>query len=153
MPTEIEAVLNLLESLHGKSQVQAFLQARDVAYSGTWGDVRTRLRKEARKGSVDTQGLVNLLEEIEEHGNQYVFLYDIDPTKAEQALTATSISKALTQEERRSVLNTVKVVENPPDKAVLVSVRLDHNPVKLKWVQKRLLHRHIGETIRGHRLT
>ena len=99
------------------------------------------------------QGLVELLEEIEEHGNQYVFLYDMDPTKLDGKLAPQSVETALTAEERKSVLNTIRIVEHPPEKAVLVSVRTTHNPVKLKWVQKRFVHRLLGETRTGNRLT
>jgi hypothetical protein len=153
MPADIKAVLNLLKSFRGKSRVQEFLESRDIPHSGTWATLQTRIREATQTGNTEIGSLVKLLEEIEEHGNQYVFLYDIDVDKSGKAITPEAISDALTTEERKSVLNAVLVIEKPQDKAVLVSVNLTHNPVKLKWVQKRFVHRLIGETIKGNRLT
>jgi hypothetical protein len=150
---EIGVVLNLLESLRGKSQVQEFLEEQDTPHSGTWEKVRARIRTGTKTGNLNVEALVSLLEEIEEHGNQYVFIYDIDLEKAGKSLDPASVSEALTANERRSILNTVRIIEDPPENATLISVRTTSNPIKVKWIEKRLLRRHIGETIRGYQLT
>ena len=54
-----------------------------------------------------------------------------------QPPTLAQISAALTSTERRTVLNQVTVIETPTEAPTLVSVRLDNQTAKFKWVQSR----------------
>jgi hypothetical protein len=82
MSTTIERILNLLESFRGKAQVQSFLQEKEVPYSGTWMIVREKIVQGLKARKIAQNELIGLLEDIEEHGDQYVYLYDFDLAEA-----------------------------------------------------------------------
>jgi hypothetical protein len=153
MAKHIAPVLNLLESLRAKSQVQSFLKSCGQAYSGTWAQVRQRIERAISPESIQFRDLVSLLEEIEEHGTQYAYFFDLNRAKASKLESAQSLERCLTPQERETILNNIRVIESPPDEATLVSARHDSGWVKLKWVQKRSFRRPMGETVRGRIVT
>jgi hypothetical protein len=150
---DLEVVLRLLKSFRGKSQVQAFLHGNDLARSGTWDALEERIERATEHGGLEIAGLVTLLEEIEEHGDQYVFLYDLVPHRQTPLPTVESIRAALTAQETRTVLDSVNVVENPGIRATLVSVRLSDRIAKFRWVQRRIFYRRLDQREQGNRLT
>lgn len=153
MAVNLDVVLRLLKSFRGKSQVQAFLEGNDLAHSGTWNTLEQRIERATEHGDLEIDGLVELLEEVEEHGDQYVFLYDLVGRQDGPLPTTDSIRQTLTAVEVRSVLNSVSIVEEPTDRATLVSVRLADGRAKFKWIQRRIYYRRVDERQHGNRLT
>ncbi len=153
MPSLLTAVLNLLESFRSKTQVQVYLKQWRIPRSGTWSTVREHITKGVRSRKTSLDELVELLEEVEEHGNQYVFLYDLDLRNAGPIRTRQGFKRALTREERRKALDQIIVIEKPPEEPTLTSARYTDNQAKLKWVQKKTFRRPLGETISGRIVT
>jgi hypothetical protein len=142
-------VLNLLESFRGKKQVQDFLQLKEVPHSGTWETVRDKIERGLKAGKITEEELVLLLEDIEEHGDQYIYLFDLDADKTVRIKTRTDFEALLTPQEREKTLDSVTIIENPQESPILVSSHYNAKRLKLKWVQKRSFRRPLGETIKG----
>lgn len=149
----LERILNLLESFRGKAQVQRFLQQKQIAYSGTWATVREKIDQGLTSDKITQDELIALLEDIEEHGDQYIYLYDLDVSKAPRIKDRASFEELLTQTERDRTLDKVAVIENPSRAPTLVSSHYSEEQLKLKWVQKRSFRRPLGETIEGNVVT
>jgi hypothetical protein len=151
--TTLERILNLLESFRGKAQVQRFLQDKDVPHSGTWATVRDKIEQGIKSNKITHDELVALLEDIEEHGDQYVYLYDFDVAKAPRVKNRPLFEKLLTNAERERTLDKVAIIENPSTTPTLVSAHYGAERLKLKWVQKRSFRRPLGETVEGKIVT
>jgi hypothetical protein len=152
MATIVERILNLLESFRGKAQVQSFLQENEVPYSGTWITVREKIEQGLESKKITQNELIALLEDIEEHGQQYIYLYDFDPAKAPRIKDRATFEKLLTVPERERSLDKVAVIENPSASPTLVSAFYGEQ-LKLKWVQRRSFRKPLGETTEGSIVT
>jgi hypothetical protein len=150
MSTTIERILNLLESFRGKAQVQSFLQEKEVPYSGTWMIVREKIVQGLKARKIAQNELIGLLEDIEEHGDQYVYLYDFDLAEAPRIKDRPSFERLLTDTERQRTLDKVAVIENPSAAPTLVSAYYNAEQLKLKWVQRRSFRKPLGETTEGN---
>jgi hypothetical protein len=153
MSTTIERILNLLESFRGKAQVQRFLQEKEVPHSGTWILVREKIIQGVKAGKITQTELIGLLEDIEEHGDQYVYLYDFDLAEAPRIKDRPIFERLLTDTERQRTLDKVAVIENPSATPTLVSAQYNTEQLKLKWVQKRSFRKPLGETVEGNVVT
>jgi hypothetical protein len=153
MSTTVERILNLLESFRGKSQVQRFLQEKGVSYSGTWVTVREKIAEGLRARKINQSELIALLEDIEEHGDQYAYLYDLDMNRAPRVQNRASFEELLTDAEKSRSLDKVAIVENPSVTPTLVSAFYSDEQLKLKWVQKRSFRRPLGESTEGNVVT
>lgn len=149
----LERILNLLESFRGKAQVQQFLADKDVPYSGTWPTVRDKIEQAVKSKQVTQAELIALLEDIEEHGDQYIHLYDFSVAKAPRVKDKASVERLLTGEERERTLDKVMVIEKPSTEPTLVSTQYSEQQLKLKWVQKRSFRKPLGETRQGQIVT
>lgn len=174
--TNAERILTLLESFRSKKQVQTFLELRGLTYSGTWKTVKDKVEDAVEAGSITVKELADLLESVEEHGDQYVFLYDFSPQAAVRIADRKHFEDLLTRSERQSTLDKVSIVANPSESPTLVSAVYSQpttlyrtrpaeaifepertpevspseiSAVKLKWVQKRSFRKPLGESVSG----
>lgn len=175
--SNLPRILSLLESFRGKKQVQAYLQSKNLPFSGTWDTVRTKIEHGVSTGQISERELTDLLEDIEEHGDQYVFLYDIDLRKSAGIESRANFEKLLTDREKEKTLDKVAIIEKPSTQMTLVSALYNSertifrsltreplklgtetppaveptkvSPTKLKWVQKRSFRQPLDETISG----
>jgi hypothetical protein len=146
----VERILNLLESFRSKTQVQHFLQTKDVAHSGTWETVREKIEQALNSGSITEDELIALLEDIEEHGDQYIYVYDFNPSEAPRIRNRSGFVNLLTGQEQRQSLDRLAIVEKPSTQPTLVSAQYGQDRIKLKWVQKRFFRQPLDETIDGN---
>jgi hypothetical protein len=148
--TRIERILNLLESFRSKAQVQRFLQTKELPRTGTWEVVRENIEQGLKSKQITEEELIVLLEDIEEHGDQYVYLYDLETAKAPRLKDRAEFAKLLTDHERDRSLDKLSVVEKPSTEPTLVSAQYSQTQIKLKWVQKRFFRRPLDEQIDGN---
>jgi hypothetical protein len=146
----LQRILNLLESFRGKTQVQHFLQLKEVPYSGTWETVRSKIELGMKKGKITEAELIVLLEDIEEHGYQYIYLYNLDTEKVVRIPDRAAFRTLLTPEERERALDSVVIIDKPSAEPSLVSAQYSPGRIKLKWVQKRVFRRPLGESVAGN---
>jgi hypothetical protein len=140
----IERILNLLESFRSKAQVQRFLQTKELPYTGTWDVVRSKIEQGLKSKQITEDELIVLLEDIEEHGDQYVYLYDFDKTVAPRIKDRAEFAQLLTEQERNRSLDKLRVVGKPSTEPTLVSAQYSEAQVKLKWIQKRSFRQPLG---------
>jgi hypothetical protein len=143
-------ILNLLESLRAKSHVQAFLQSKTVPSSGTWETVRDKIKEGLKQDKITEAELVQLLEEIEEYGDQYVYLYDFARRDVPRLRTRADFERLLTRTEKETTLDRLAVVENPSTESTLVKASYQDDIVRLKWVQKRSYRMPLDESVSGN---
>lgn len=158
MAQNLTPILQLLESLRAKSQVSDLLAEREIPHSGTWKQIKERIGSAVESNKITVAELLTLMERIEEHGDQYVFFYDLDPAKAARLKDKNQLSGVLADLHRATVLNNTVVIASPSSTPTLVSARHatiqdgDVN-VKLKWVQKRNFRKQISESTSGNIVT
>jgi hypothetical protein len=126
------------------------LESKKEHYSGTWEIVRGRIEDGLEKGKITENELILLLEDIEEHGDQYIYLYGLDLGRAPRIRDRENFETLLTAVERSRALDRVAIVQNPTAEPILVSAYFTPERLKLKWVQKRSFRRPLGETINGN---
>lgn len=147
---DLARLLNLLESFRGKSQVQAFLQSKGVPSSGTWVTVRDKIKEGLRQDKITETELIQLLEDIEEYGDQYVYLYDFARRDVPRLRSRADFEELLTRREKEMTLDKLAVVENPSTESTLVKASYQDDVVKLKWVQKRSYQRPLDRHVSGN---
>jgi hypothetical protein len=147
---DLTRILNLLESFRGKSQVQAFLQSKTVPSSGTWETVRDKIKEGLRQDKITEAELIQLLEDIEEYGDQYVYLYDFARRELPRLRNRADFERLLTRTEKDTTLDKLAVIENPSTEPTLVKASYQDNVVKLKWVQKRSYRKPLDESVSGN---
>src|SRR5450759_1977307 len=93
----IELLLTLLRETCTVAQVKELLKGLDLRHgAATWDDlIDICVRPAIKDRKLTAQQLFDLLQDIEEHGNQHVFLYSISAAKAREIIDPGNVSKCL----------------------------------------------------------
>jgi hypothetical protein len=140
---EVKLVLDYLHS-HKMAFTQEFLRARNLPFSGTKAKLRERVEEYLGDGRLSATDLVQLLNDIEGWGNQYIYLYKgpdhlIEPWLEEdfaRERLANLGAADLFNRQRHLVL---------PEEATLSSVEWTPDRVRFVWVEKRQWEERVAE--------
>jgi hypothetical protein len=124
---DTKLLLRLIRDQGTLEQVSAFLRARGLEHSGgNWNDmIENRLRTSLDAGKLTLDDFVGLLAEVEEHGRQHVFLYELGRGKSVDELFDESVlRKRLRQTPRFPELGQPSFIESP-EQPTVVDVRYE----------------------------
>lgn len=132
---EVGAVLDYLFS-HRKASIQDFLQANELARSGTKQELRERIMEALVDEIITVGDLIVLLDTIEGWGNQHVYLYTAPAGELKRWKTEAGAKKCLRKINAEKLLNGCRPLLLP-DEPTLSSVEWDGERVRFIWVEKR----------------
>jgi hypothetical protein len=116
----------LLKFYSSLATVSLALKAKGVPHSAnTWEElVEKRLLPALKDGKIDRADLIAILREVEEYGNQNVFLYQTSRTHATQLTNVNFIRQQLGNLNREDLLDSPPILDQPND-LTLSDVRID----------------------------
>jgi hypothetical protein len=120
-------LLRLIRDQGTLEQASSILRARGLEYSGSnWDDmVDRRLLANLKDGKLTEQDLIAILAEVEEHGRQHVFLYELRRGQTvDDLFNEASLRRLLKRSPRFPELGQPSFVESP-DNPVIVDVRYE----------------------------
>jgi hypothetical protein len=93
---DIKLIVSLLRDTTTLDAVQQFLKLKGLASSGTWDDIYAiRILPAVIDGSLTTQELISFLGEVEEYGNQHIFLYQCDDETTSLLMDKNNLEKEI----------------------------------------------------------
>lgn len=149
-----ELLLRVVRETCTAEQVKEFLRNLGLrASAGKWDDlIATCLKPHLASGALKVEQLIELLQEVEEHGNQHVFLYSLPPDKAKALIDKRYVTSSLKSKALEGILAQAKILDKPAT-ATLAAVRWEPptSPTCLivKFVQKHEYRDLIGEKQEG----
>lgn len=147
---EIELLLDLLLS-HKKEHIQDFLRSKGLTYSYPKDTLREKIKDGIKKRILKPEELIDLLDKIEEYGNQHVYLYTNTSNYIEKLKKEEFIKKQL----RKSGLDKLYNTRKPlliPDFPTIAAIIHNDKILKIKWVEKRKWYELINEEVKGDKL-
>jgi len=147
---ELELLINFILS-HKKEYIQQFLKERGLHYSYTKPLLREKIYEGIENENFTKDELIELLDTIEEYGNQHIYLFNVTDNYRRELQNKKSIIRKLKREGLEEVFNNSKPLLLP-DKPIICSIVHDSNIYKIKWVEKRVWKELIDEKIEGDKL-
>jgi len=147
---ELELLINFILS-HKKEYIQQFLKDRKLHYSYTKPLLRAKIYEGIENENYTKDDLIELLDTIEEYGNQHIYLFNVTDNYRRQLQNKTFIIRNLKKEGLEDVFNNSKPLLLP-DKPTICSIVHNSNIYKIKWVEKRVWKDLIDEKIEGDKL-
>lgn len=127
---DVQLIVSLLKDTTTQARVQQFLKEKGLPYSGSWDEIETkRILPAILDGKLSTQELITFLTEVEEFGNQHVFLYQCSKSLVDKLMDQVKTKKELVD------LGFNKELSNPehlaqPDDPVVSEIRWDEGSEK-----------------------
>lgn len=121
-------LLRLIRDQGTLEQASAILRAKGLEHSGSnWNDmVEHRLGASLNSGKLTQEDLVDILAEVEEHGRQHVFLYELARGQSVTDLfDEAALGRLLKRAPNFPPLGSPSFVESP-EEPTIVDVRFDH---------------------------
>ncbi len=147
---ELELLINFILS-HKKEYIQQFLKERGLHYFYTKALLKDKIYEGIEKENFTKDELIELLDFIEEYGNQHIYLFRVADNYTKQMRNNSLIIKKLRKEGLEEVFNNNKPLLLP-DAATICSIVHNSNIFKIKWVEKRTWKELIDEKIEGDKL-
>lgn len=132
---EVQLVVDYLFA-HRKRHVQAFLGDHGIPRTGTKAQLRERLEEAREEGRFRVLDLITLLDRIEGWGNQHVYLFRSNDSRASAWRRSASVEKILRENRRIGLLNKRRPVLLP-EKPTLSSIWWSDQRVRFLWVERR----------------
>jgi len=142
-----ELLLKMLLS-HKKEYVQNFLKERELPYSYTKRELLEKLKDGLEDESFYFDDLIRLLDNIEEFGNQHIYLYSCTPEYLHRLKEEAYVRSKLEEngiEDKYNSSDALLIPSEPTISSIIHTDRL----LKFKWVEKRIWKQLISEEIQG----
>jgi hypothetical protein len=138
-PADFPTLFELLKNATSAQVVGEFLKKKNLPYSGTWDDLRTkRILREMGKGTVTMAELITLLSESEEHGRAHTFLYKCSKAQATGLIADSGGTAAKLG--LKECLGAGRVLDKP-SKPAIVSIRLENDIAGEKCLVVKIVER------------
>lgn len=136
---KIDQRKQLVETIlsHKKEHIDTFLSNRRLPYSYTKKTLKSKLIEGLDEEKFSEIDLIDLLDAIEEFGNQHIYLFNCNPDYLETLQDPSYIQGKLDENNLKNLYNNKHRIFIPND-VELSSVIHDDNTLKFKWVEKRI---------------
>lgn len=148
MPHErlLDAILS-----HKKEHVETFLRNRDLPHSYTKKTLHSKLEEGLKEGKFSDTDLIDLLDAIEEYGNQHIYLYNCSSEYLKVLKDPAYIQRKLNENNLGNVYNNKNRIFIPSEPE-LSYVFHDSKTLKFKWIDKRVWKFPFEERIENDKL-
>ncbi len=141
---ELDQLMELV-CTHTKSQLRVFLEAHDLAVSGSKPEIEHRLREALKNEAITPGNLAAFLNEVDGWGNQHLYLYKINPSELEKWTTERKFRNRLETAGYLDLADQVLPVYMPDD-PVLSSITWDNHRIRFLWVHRRVWEQREAES-------
>lgn len=150
---ELHRALTLLEGATNKGTAKALLGEYDLPVSGTWDELKDRLRAAVEGQVLPFEQIVATLDRAEEAGHQHVYLYSLSEPARERLEDAGDLRRRIREAELGNVFNQPTRVIPTPDTTTCVAVKHNVGEMSIKWVERRKWREKVGEEQEGDLFT
>jgi hypothetical protein len=148
---ETELLVEMILS-YKKDYVKEFLKEKKLAYSFlNKKELKKGLLGYIEKEKLQKKELVELLDNIEEFGNQHVYFYDNSSQYITELKDENFIKNILEEKKLTDLYNNFKPIIIP-QKREITSISHNEKSFKIKWVEKRTKKEFIDEQIKEDKL-
>lgn len=128
---EIDNLVNLILS-HGSRPVQDFLRSKALSFSGTREELKKSLKNGHEAGKLTYEDLTSLLHDIEEYGNQQVYLFNIPPPKLDELRNDEEVKNIFKRSGLLEYYNDYKPFISSEEPMVF-GIDHDYDWIKIRW--------------------
>lgn len=132
---DINILVDLILS-HSNRQVQEFLKSKEIKCTGTTDELRKIIKDEFENKNISTEELISLLDQLEEYGNQQVFLFKIPESNLIQLRDKTFVKELLETKGLSDIYNCYKPLLLPKNPEI-ISIVHDDDWFKIRWGIKK----------------
>ncbi|CEA14562.1 hypothetical protein [Methanobacterium formicicum] len=121
---------------HNNREIQEFLKSKELTFSGNTQKLRERLRKYYDSGDVTVEEIIALLDQLEEYGNQHIYLFTLPENYLSLLRDEESLRLHLERHEILELYNEYQPLflpENPE----IISINHDLDWFKIRWGVKK----------------
>lgn len=116
---DVQLIVSLLKDTTTLVRVQQFLKSKEVSSSGGWEDMYSkRILPAVIDGKLTIQELTSFLEEVEEYGNQHIFLFECDKTLTDSLMDQVNATNEIVKNGFNEQLINPKALTQPKDPEV-----------------------------------
>ncbi|HEY9687566.1 MAG TPA: hypothetical protein V6C52_11365 [Coleofasciculaceae cyanobacterium] len=144
-------LLDMLRN-HKNEYIKEFLKANSLKRGGKKDDLFARIEEGIETGKISDKQLIDLLDRIEEYGNQHTFLYCQLPIDLNTYKNPIKVQEILENANLLDLYNSNKTLFLP-EKPRVSSITHDNRELTIKWVEKKTVLEPIEEEIEGDTLT
>jgi hypothetical protein len=143
-------IVKLLEHSTSQMIIQDYLHDNGLPKSfKNWMTLYDeRIKPGLASGNISIDSLHELLEDVEEHGKQHVFLFKCDTDIAKKLIDIVRIEKIAKEEGKLTELNSYSLADLP-DEPMLTNIRFEsvdnENALVIKIIEKRESKIYVGE--------
>jgi len=138
---------------HNNRGIQDFLRSKGLTFSGTTEELREKLKNYYYNENITTEELITLLDQLEEYGNQHVYLFNLPRRYLDQLRDESFVRQNLESKNILDLYNQYKPLflpENPE----ITAINHDLDWFKVRWGVKKEdlgspIEKNIIETERG----
>lgn len=136
----LQLIFKLIEQATSLGVVSEFLKSKGLTYSaGSWAEMYSlRIEPAVAESKLLLQDLIDLLRDVEEYGQQHIFLYKTKPTAAQDLMNRERIKSILRATKHEDLIAQPRMFEFP-EKPSIVDVRWTTAKEDLELVMKEVL--------------
>lgn len=133
--TGTDSIIDLLLS-HSNRKLQEFLKSKNLAFSGDSSKLKERLVSNYDLGKISDNELTILLDELEEYGNQQIYLYKVPNAVLNQLRDEDFVINVLEKNNLSDLYNSYHPLSLPETPEIIYIV-YDEDWLKIRWGVKK----------------
>jgi hypothetical protein len=151
--TQIDQRKLLLDSIfsHKLDFVKSYLREKDISSSFRRDILYSKVMEGIDNGTLNLDGLTDLLDRIEEFGNQHIYLFNCNDEYLNRLKDPEYIKDILNKKNLLDIYNNNNSIFIP-NEPTLYSVKHNSRILKFKWVEKRVWKELLNEKIENDKL-
>jgi hypothetical protein len=131
----INDVIDLLLS-HSNRRVQDFLKSKQLPFSGDKDKLKERLISDIDQENISSDELIELLDAIEEYGNQQIYLFQVSETILEKLQDQDFVEEILEEKNLLELYNNYHPLLLP-ETPTIIYIEYDEDWFKIRWGVKK----------------
>jgi len=132
---DINSIIELLLN-HVNRPIQELLKSKKLAFSGTTNKLKERLKKGISDGIITTFEIISLLDQLEDYGNQHIFLFTIFEDELVKLRDHKRVYDLLKEKGYANVYNNYDSLQLP-EKSQIILIKHDDQWLKIRWGLKK----------------
>lgn len=143
--SDIDTLIEIL-LYHNNRPIQDLLRSKKLKFSGSTKDLNERLKKYYDTGEISASELTTLLDQLENYGNQHIYLFKLSDAILEYLNDSELVYKTLEDKGLSKFYNQYYPLFLP-ETPEIISIKHDLNSFKIRWGVKK---DNLGELIDEH---
>jgi hypothetical protein len=134
-PSDIDILIEIL-LYHNNRPIQDLLRSKNLKCSGSTKDLKEKLKKYYNDGEVSSSELITLLDQLENYGNQHIYLFKLSNPILKYLRNFELVYKTLEDEGFSKFYNYYDPLILP-ETPEIISIKHDSDSFKIRWGVKK----------------